>query len=127
MELIGAAALIAVAVVVAAVLYGRTHGAAAASNPGTERDAATALQAALAERSAGLDRRADSITRREEELRRLESELDRETDALAESRAEFERRLERLAGISGAKAKQLLLQEIEEQAKHDSARRIRQI
>src|SRR5207248_9305660 len=40
---------------------------------------------------------------------------------------EFERRLERLAGISGAKAKQLLLAEIEEQAKHDSARRIRQI
>lgn len=127
MELIGAAALIAVAVVVAAVLYGRTHGAAAASNPATERDAATALQAALTERSAGLDRRADAITSREEALGRREAELDRERDALAESRAELERRLERLAGISGAKAKQLLLQEIEEQAKHDSARRIRQI
>ncbi len=127
MELIGAAALIAVAVVVAAVLYGRTHGAAAASNPGTERDAATALQAALAERSAGLDRRADSLTKREEELNRLESDVDRERDALADGRAEFERRLERLAGISGAKAKQLLLQEIEEQAKHDAARRLRQI
>jgi ribonuclease Y len=127
MELIGAAALIAVAVVVAAVLYGRTHGAAAASNPTTERDAATALQAALAERSAGLDRRADAITSREEALGRREAELDRERDALAESRAELERRLERLAGISGAKARQLLLQEIEEQAKHDSARRIRQI
>ncbi len=127
MELIGAAALIAVAVVVAAVLYGRTHGAAAASNPATERDAATALQAALTERSAGLDRRADAITSREEALGRREAELDRERDALAESQGELERRLERLAGISGAKAKQLLLQEIEEQAKHDSARRIRQI
>jgi ribonuclease Y len=35
--------------------------------------------------------------------------------------------LERLAGMSGARAKQLLLQEIEDQARHDSARRIRQI
>ena len=34
MEIIGAAALIAVAVVVAAVLYGRTHGAAVASSRG---------------------------------------------------------------------------------------------
>src|SRR5205807_8482083 len=41
--------------------------------------------------------------------------------------AEVEGRLERVAGLSAARAKELLLQEIEEQAKHDSARRIRQI
>jgi ribonucrease Y len=40
---------------------------------------------------------------------------------------EAERRLEQLAGMSAARAKQVLLQEIEDQAKHDSARRIRQI
>ena len=128
MAIIGAAALIAVAVVIAAVLYGRTHGAAVASSgPTVDRDAATALQAALAERSAGLDRRADSITKREEALGRREAELDHERETLAESRVETERTLERVAGMSGAKAKQLLLTEIEEQARHDSARRIRQI
>ncbi len=127
MAIIGAAALIAVAVVIAAVLYGRTHGAVAASGPSVDRDAATALQAALAERSAGLDRRSDSITRREETLGRREAELDHEREALAESRSEVERKLERVAGMSGAKAKQVLLDEISDQAKHDAARRLRQI
>ena len=127
MAIIGAAALIAIAVVIAAVLYGRTHKVAVASGSSVERDATTALQAALAERSAGLDRRADSTTKREEALGRREAELDHEREALSESRIEVERTLERVAGMSGAKAKQLLLAEIEEQAKHDSARRIRQI
>jgi ribonuclease Y len=119
MEIIGAAALIAVGIVIAAVLYGRSHGAGSA---GAERDSATAtaLQAALAERGTTLERREDTLVRRE-------SELDRERSDLAESRLEVERKLEQLAGMSGAKAKQLLLQEIEDQAKHDSARRIRQI
>ncbi|HEY2437303.1 MAG TPA: Rnase Y domain-containing protein, partial [Solirubrobacteraceae bacterium] len=127
MAIIGAAALIAVAVVIAAVLYGRPHGAAVATTPVAERDAATALQAALAERSAGLDRRAESTTAREEALGRREAELDQEREALAEGRLELEHGLERLAGMSGAKAKQLLLQEVEDQARHDMARRIRQI
>jgi len=127
MELIGAAALIGAAVVVAAVLYGRTHGAAAAATPVVDRDAATALQAALTERSAGLDRRADAITKREEALGRREAELDQEHAKLADEERAVEHKLEQLAGMSGAKAKQLLLAEIEEQAKHDSARRIRQI
>jgi ribonucrease Y len=119
MEIIGAAALIAVGIVIAAVLYGRSHGAGSAV---VQRDSATAtaLQAALAERGTALERREEALARRE-------SELDRERDSLADRRLEVERRLEQLAGMSGAKAKQLLLQEIEDQAKHDSARRIRQI
>ncbi|HEY3729461.1 MAG TPA: ribonuclease Y [Solirubrobacteraceae bacterium] len=119
MEIIGAAALIAVGIVIAAVLYGRSHGAGSAV---AERDSATAtaLQAALAERGVALERREDALARRE-------TELDRERSELAEGRADVERKLEQLAGMSGAKAKQLLLQEIEDQAKHDSARRIRQI
>ena len=58
MEIIGAAALIAVAIVVAAVLYGRTHGAARGCRARRSTvTRATALQAALAERSTGLERR----------------------------------------------------------------------
>ena len=119
MEIIGAAALIAVGIVVAAVLYGRTHRASPAS---AERDAATAsaLQAALAERTAALERREDALERREGELAGQREELTRE-------RAEAATRLERVAGMSAARAKELLLQEIEEQARHESARRIRQI
>ena len=119
MEIIGAAALIAVGIVIAAVLYGRTHGAAAAPR---EPDSATAvaLQAALTERNGALERRDGALSERE-------ADLTREREALVESRQEVERTLERIAGMSAAKAKQLLLQEIEEQARHDAARRIRQI
>jgi ribonuclease Y len=123
MEVIVAAALIAMAVVVAAVMYGRTHSSvpvAVASPPPDNSATATALQAALAERGTALERREDTIARRE-------AELDQQRSELANRRVEAERMLERLAGMSGARAKELLLQEIEDQAKHDSARRIRQI
>src|SRR5947209_13588635 len=119
MEIIGAAALIAVGIVVAAILYGRSHGA---SPQGAEPDTATvaALQAALTEGSAALERR-------EEALERREAELATQREELGERRAEVESSLERIAGMSGARAKELLLQEIEDQARHESARRLRQI
>ena len=119
MEIIGAAALIAVGIVVAAVLYGRSHGAGPAS---AERDTAAtaALQAALGERSTALERREEALERREAELAAQREELTRD-------RAEVENSLERVAGISAARAKELLLQEVEEQARHASARKIREI
>jgi ribonuclease Y len=119
MEIIGAAALIAVGIVVAAVLYGRSRGAAPAT---ADRDSTTAaaLQAALAERTTALERR-------EEALQHREAELNGQRETLAERQAEVEHKLERMAGMSGARAKELLLAEIEEQAKHESARRIRVI
>ena len=140
MEVIGGAALIAVAVVIAAVLYGRVHGAASAPSPGdaagsaqAATDAATqaahataatatatALQAALVERGTALEQREQALVQREQTL-------EDERSALAAQRQEAEQRLERLAGMSGARAKQLLLAQIEDDARHDAARRIRQI
>jgi ribonucrease Y len=119
MDIIGAAALIAVGIVVAAILYGRSHGAAPAA---ADRDAATAaaLQSALTERGSALERREHALERRE-------AELSAQREEVVGSRDEVQLTLERLAGMSGAKAKELLLQEIEEQARHDAARRIRQI
>jgi ribonuclease Y len=122
MEIVGAAALIAAGIVIAALLYGRGHSAGPVAAAAAERDTATAtaLQAALAERGSALERREDVVSKRE-------ADMERDRSALADSRLDVERTLERLAGMSGARAKQMLLQEIEEQAKHDSARRIRQI
>jgi ribonuclease Y len=115
MEIIGAAALIAAAVVLAAVIYGRTHRPAVASaGDGGE------LDRQQSDRSAALARREDSLAQRE-------SDLERERGQLAETRQELERALEKASGMSAARAKQLLLSEVEEQAKHDAARRIRQI
>jgi ribonucrease Y len=121
MEIIGAAALIAVGIVAAALVYGRSHAARPAlAQPEIVTVTTTALDAALPERSAALARREDALARRE-------VELDQERTALADGQHELERTLERVSGLSAARAKQLLLKEIEDQARHDAARRIRQI
>jgi ribonuclease Y len=126
MQIIGAAALVALGIVVAAILYGRSHGGSSAPVP-AEREAATALNTVLTERSTGLDRREEALLRREEALQSRETDLVTQGEDLEERRGEAQRRLESLAGLSGPRAKQLLLEEIEDQAKHDAARRIRQI
>src|SRR5438105_10876855 len=119
MEIIGAAALIAVAVIAAAAIYGRTHRVVVgvASRPVAD---AEDLDRERSERSASLARREDTMARKE-------AALQQERQALAHTRRELERALEQAAGMSASRAKQLLLQEIEDQAKHDAARRIRQI
>jgi ribonuclease Y len=123
MEVIGAAALIGLAVVVATYVYARTHRspvAAARTRASTAAGEHDELTRQLAERSAALARREDSLARRE-------SELEREREELAGKRRELERALEQASGMSAARAKQLLLTEIEQEAKHDAARRLRQI
>jgi ribonucrease Y len=119
MDIIAAAALIAVGIVAAAVVYGRLHGARPAIT--------TSLAATTTALDAELPERAAALARREEALARHESELERERETLADGQQELTRGLERISGLSAARAKQLLLKEIEDQAKHDAARRIRQI
>jgi ribonuclease Y len=123
MDIIAAAALIAVGIVLAAVVFalvnGRLHGGRpSVASPQALR--AAALDAELPERTAALARREDALAHRE-------SELQHERQGLAEERHELERTLERVSGLSAAKAKELLMKEIEDGAKHDAARRIRQI
>jgi len=133
MEIIGAAALIAVGIVAAAVIYGRMHGprTAAAANPGTSAPVAEVAQVAPppvpVRRDAEALERTAAVTRREEGLARKEAQVEQERAQIAELRQELERSLEQISGLSAGRAKQLLLKEVEEQAKHDAARRIRQI
>jgi ribonuclease Y len=125
MEIIGAAALIAVGIVAAAVVYGHSHATAPAVLPaGTSSMPAPASVSAL---EAGLPERTAALARREDTLARRETELEQERRTLTDARQGVQRELERISGLSAAKAKQLLLEEIEEQARHDAARRIRQI
>jgi ribonuclease Y len=129
MDIIAAAALIAVGIVAAAVVYatvnGRLHGPRAATAPSSSAGTIPAQpaepdQAAAVERAAALDRREEALARRE-------AELERETEALAAGKSQLDKELERISGLSAARAKQLLLKEVEDQAKHDAARKIRQI
>jgi ribonuclease Y len=133
MEIIGAAALIALAVVLAAAMYGRTH-RATASSPNPRPGAVPGVGGALVPSANGageLDRelsdRSAALARREDTVASRDAELAEERRTLAETRQELERALEETSGMSASRAKALLLSEIEDQAKHDAARRIRQI
>jgi len=129
MEIIGAAALIAVGIVVAAIIYGRTHGAGtvAIASPAASVPVVEAAPATPRRNDAELLERTAAVSRREEALARKEADIEKQRAALADSRQELERSLEQISGLSAGRAKQLLLKEVEEQAKHDAARRIRQI
>ncbi|HEY1519388.1 MAG TPA: ribonuclease Y [Solirubrobacteraceae bacterium] len=133
MEIIGAAALIAVGIVLAAIIYGRMHGARTVAvatptaTPNVTAPATEAVPANPGRHDAELLERTGAVTRREEALAGREAELEKERRAVAESKHELERSLEQVSGMSAGRAKQLLLKEIEDQAKHDAARRIRQI
>ncbi len=127
MEIIGAAALIAVGLVLAAVLYGRTHAPRAAVAEPPAPAAAGALEVQPPKRDGEVARREADLAQREATLARSVTELDRQRESLAEKRHVLELELERISGMSAADAKHLLLKELEEQTKHDAARRIRQI
>ncbi len=129
MESIVAAALIAVGIVLAAVIYGRMHGtrAAPAGTPTASPRVVEVVPAHPVRPDADVLERAAAVTRREEALARKEAELDRQRAKVAQQQQEVERALERISGLSAGRAKQLLLKEMEEQAKHDAARRLRQI
>ena len=138
MEIIGAAALIAVGIVVAAVLYGRIHGTGVAAGAGAAGARSVAppkptiagaavVEAEAHERTAAVAQREAGLARREAELARREADLELEREGVAGTRQELERSLERASGMSASKAKQMLLKELEDQARHDAARLIRQI
>src|SRR3954451_1487776 len=136
MELVIAAVVLAGGIVAGAIVYGRRAVAAAGGVP--ERAAADGQlrqreeQLALsAERShsleRSLDRREDDLDRRERELEAHAAELAAERAALARLHEEHMRALERVAGLTAGQAKQALLKDVEDQARNDSARIIRQV
>src|SRR5947209_12963294 len=120
MEIIGAAALIAVGLVFAALVYGRTHRTAAAGSPDAATPTPESAERDLAQRSAALARREDALAKRS-------ATLEEDGLALQRKHEELERLLEQASGMPASRAKQVLLQQIEEDARHDAARRIRQI
>jgi ribonuclease Y len=141
MEIVIAAAVLAVGLVLAAVLYGRGRPAAGRDEALVPAANAAAAEAELSARRAELVRIEERVLGKEEaldaqraELARRERTIDDRAEAL-ERRAEelvaghreLERQLERVAGVTAAQAKQLLLKELEDQVRHDSAKLIRQI
>ncbi len=135
MQLVIAALVLATGLVVAALLIGRGRRPAGAgtaptgqapSLAGREADLvrheehARSLERSLDQRAADLDRRAADLDRREDVV---EIERRRATEA-AEHHL---RELERVGSLSAGQARQALLKEVEEGARHEQARILRQV
>jgi ribonucrease Y len=142
MELVIAAAVLALGLVAAARLYGR--GRLATANGGrpaapavdvarrrpgaTDEPDATRLDAERARSGqVALDRRQAELDQRERELEAHVARLAREEEELAQLREAHTRALERAAGLSAGQAKQALLKDIEDQARHDSVKILRAV
>jgi ribonuclease Y len=71
--------------------------------------------------------RGAELQRREQALDDRERNLDQQTEELKRSKQVQRRELERISGLSAAQAKQLLVAEVETEARHQAAVRLRQI
>jgi ribonuclease Y len=144
MATIIAAALLAAGLVIAALLYARAQAPTTgrtepvAPPPPVARDE---LESELMERRAevvrieervmskeeALDAKLAELGRREQVMDDRERELDRQRELLEERKREHVRELERIAGLTASQAKQVLLKEVEDQARHDKARVLRAV
>src|SRR5215207_1549505 len=143
MEIVIAAVVLAAGLVAGASLLSRRAPALAGTRTGAKvRPAAPAEPVASgASTDADLKERRTEMVRLEERLLSKEAALDQQRatlttreQALEEHTAEIQhlrehhvRELERVAGLSASQAKQILLTELEDQIRHDCARRVRQI
>jgi ribonuclease Y len=137
MELVIAAAVLAFGLVAAATLYGRGRlatvngGHADAPAVETKRREAASAEARVVERTRSLERslelRAADLDKRERSLEATVERLAAHEEELARLRDEHARALERVAGLSAGQAKQALLKEIEDQARHDSVKIVRAV
>jgi ribonucrease Y len=141
MELVIAAALVAGGLIVAAALHARAGRARQPTEAAETPRPRDELEAELLERRAEIARIEERVISKEEATdvkladlaRRVqvaadrERELDRQIELLEQRKREHLRELERIAGLSAAQAKQILLKEIEDRSRHDAARVVRQV
>lgn len=88
----------------------------------------------LVQKEENLDRKGEQVEARDQELQRREQQAGERERTLQERNAEIDRlvaeqrsKLEEVAGLSAEEAKQQLVSAMESEARHDAARRIRQI
>lgn len=85
------------------------------------------LERRLTQKEESLDRKMDSIERKEETLSNKEQEIDELKEKIQELHAKQLTELERLSGLTSEEAKQILLNNIEEEIKHEAAMLIKDI
>jgi ribonuclease Y len=85
------------------------------------------LEERILQREESLEAKLSDVGRREQSLTDRERELTRLAEQLRDARKEHLRELERIGRLTQAQAKQILLHEIEADARHESAKIVRQI
>src|SRR5687767_7579349 len=81
----------------------------------------------LQQKEEQLDRRIEQAERKQQAMQTREEELDKLKAELAEARNQVRLELERVATMTAAEAKAVLLQEIEDEVRQDANRRVREI
>jgi ribonuclease Y len=85
------------------------------------------LEERLRAREQSLELQAQQLDERQRSLEDRRRNLDKDIAQLKDAKREHIRELERLSGLSAGQAKQILLRELEDELRHDSARLVRQI
>ena len=140
MAIVIAAALLAAGLVAAAFLYSRSGGRARSRRPGAtaqrdeverellERRAEIArIEERVISKEEAIDVKLAELAKRERALTDREHEVAHQGELLDERKREHVRELERVANLSASQAKQILLKEVEDMARHDAARVVRQV
>jgi ribonuclease Y len=85
------------------------------------------LERRLLQRDEQIDQRADMLEQRDRKLVDRERELDKQREDLAKAQQEHIAALEHVSGLSAEDAKNILLEEVREEAEHDAVRIARAI
>ena len=85
------------------------------------------LEERLRARESTLDLKGTELAEKERSLEDRRRNLDHGRDELREAKRDQIRELERVAGLSAAQAKQVMMRELEDELRHDSARLVRQV
>ena len=85
------------------------------------------LERRLVQKEENLDRKIDSLEKKEENLSRKEADLDKSQDKINDLYAKQLAELERLSGLTSEEARNLLLSNVEEEIKHETAMLIKDL
>lgn len=85
------------------------------------------LERRLVQKEENLDRKIDSLEKKEEILSRKEAELDKSQEKINDLYTKQLAELERLSGLTSEDARNLLLANVEEEIKHETAMMIKEI
>jgi len=81
----------------------------------------------LQSRSDQLDRRAEKLENREHAISKHQSSLDKKTNLIEDLHAQVSERLEQISNLTRQEARQILLEEVEEETRNDMSRIVREI